>query len=124
MGNGGKSRSPLSFAGRVGALIAPVMWCGKGISASFLTTADGYAISPHRVSTRSFFFLIDNIRDRVPRRPDEQFIKVVLGSVGVSFDGFVECDAVNAEIGMPCGDRPRYLKLGCRVRVFLVIERV
>jgi hypothetical protein len=41
------------------------------IFASFLTMVDGYAISRHRVSTRSFFFLIDDTHDRAPRRPDE-----------------------------------------------------
>ena len=29
-----------------------------------------------------FFFLIDDIRDRAPRSPDEQFTKVVLDSAG------------------------------------------
>ena len=46
-----QSRSPLSFAGRVRALIAHVMRCGKRIFASFPTTAHGYAISRDRVST-------------------------------------------------------------------------
>jgi hypothetical protein len=55
---------------------------GKTIFASFLTTANGYAISPDRVSTRSaalavqarraanrvsFLVLIDGIHDRAPR---------------------------------------------------------
>jgi hypothetical protein len=69
----------------------------------------------------SFFFLIDDIHDRAAGRPDEQLAKVVLGGVGVYFDGFVQCDAVNAEISLPCGDRARYLESGCRVRVFLAI---
>ena len=87
-----------------------MMRCGKTIFASFLTTANGYAISPDRVSTRSaalavqarraanrvsFLVLIDGIHDRAPRRPDEQFTEGVRGGAGVRFDGLVECDAVN-----------------------------
>src|SRR5271155_847145 len=67
---------------------------------------------------------MDVFHDRAPRRPDEQFTNVVLGSVGVCFDGLVERDAVNREIRMSCGDPARYIKPGCRVRVFLAIERV
>ena len=76
-----------------------------------------------RASARCFF-LIDDIHDRAPRRPDEQFTNVVLDSVGVRFDGLVERDAVNREIRVSCGDPARYVKPGCRVRVFLAIERV
>ena len=70
------------------------------------------------------FILVDDIHDRAPRRPDEQFTNAVLGSVGVFLDGLVERDAVNREIRMSCGDPARYIKPGCRVRVFLAIERV
>ena len=76
-----------------------------------------------RASARCFFF-IDDIHDRAPRRPDEKFTNAVLGSVGICFDGRVERDAVNREIRMSCGDPARYIKPGCRVRVFLAIERV
>src|SRR5260370_42473745 len=101
----------------------PLMRCGKTLFVSFLTTSEGYATSRDSV-WESSFLLIDDIRDRAPRRPDEQFTKVVPGSAGVCFDGLVEGDAVNAEISMSCGDRARYIKPGCRVRVFLAIERV
>ena len=70
------------------------------------------------------FVLIHNMHDRAPRRPDEQFTKVVLGSVGVCFNRLVECDAVNSEIGMSSGDRTREVSPACRVCVFLAIERV
>jgi hypothetical protein len=45
-------RTTLTGVGCHVALPAPVMRCGEMIFASFLTTADGYAISRDRVSTR------------------------------------------------------------------------
>jgi hypothetical protein len=45
-------RTTLTGVGCHVALHAPVMRCGEMIFASFLTTADGYAISRDRVSTR------------------------------------------------------------------------
>src|SRR3954465_4334253 len=72
----------------------------------------------------SFLFLVYDIQDRAARRPDEQCAQVVLGGVGVYFDGVVECDTVNAEISVPSGDRPRYLESGCRVGVFLAVARI
>src|SRR5689334_9716705 len=72
----------------------------------------------------SLQLLVDDVQDGAARRPDEQLAEVVLGGIGVDFDGFVECDAVNAEIVVSRGDRARYLESGCRVRVFLAIARI
>src|ERR1700757_582024 len=68
--------------------------------------------------------LIDDMHDRTPRRPDKKFTEVVLGCVRVCFEGLIECDAVNGEISMSGGDCARNVKPGCRVCVFLAIERV
>jgi len=66
--------------------------------------------------------LVDNLQDRAGRRPDKQFAKVVLGSVGVYFDGFAECDAVNAEVSVPLTRLEVAREIAaCRVGVFLVI---
>lgn len=48
---------------------------------------------------------LHDMRDRAPRRPDEQLTQVVLGSVGVGFNRLLKCHAVNREISMSCGDR-------------------
>jgi hypothetical protein len=69
------------------------------------------------------FVLIDDIHDGAPRRPDEQFANVVLGSVGVCLDELVECQA-ETENSACFATIARYTEPGCRVRVFLAIERV
>src|ERR1700733_11490952 len=64
------------------------------------------------------------MHDRAPRRPDEQFSKVVLSSIGVCFNGLVKADPVHSEIGMPSCDPAHNIESGCRVCVFLAIEEV
>jgi len=64
------------------------------------------------------------MHDCAPRRSDKKFAEVVLRSVWVCFKGLIECDGVNAEISMSGRDPTRYVKPGCRVCVFLAIERV